>query len=192
MKTEADKIRKFSWWHTGVQSGSGEGDMECLSVLRRKPTHRCTVRVMECLSVLRRKPTHRCTVRVIWSACLYWEGSLTGPVGAYHAIECTGFQARVQTMSAWLTTPTTCWTHWRASQSQHTEPAQTSSLCSWAPPLWAILFWLMLVLSVAEKTDIVEVDHLKMCALISWSDDVHDWFMLISKSLIVISRPPQN
>ena len=184
--------------HTGVQSGSCQGDMECLSVLRRKPTHRCTVRVMEylsvlrrkpthrctvrvrsgwwsaclywegilhtgvlsgscqgdmeCLSVLRRKPTHRCTVRVIWSACLYWEGSLTGPVGAYHAIECTGFQARVQTMSAWLTTPTTCWTHWRASQSQHTEPAQTSSLCSWAPPLWAILFWLMLILSVAEKT----------------------------------------
>ena len=240
MKIEADKIRKLSCWHTGAQSGSGQGDMECLSVLRRKPTHRrivrvwsgwygvpvytekeaytqvysqgdmeslsvlrrkpthrCTVRVqsgwygvpvctekeaytqvysqgdMECLSVLRRKPTHRCTVRVIWSACLYWEGSLhtgvqsgwygvpvctekeaytqvysqgdgvpvctekeaytqvysqgpvrviwsacqywegslTEPVGAYHNIECPGFQARVQTMSAWLTTPTTCWTH---------------------------------------------------------------------------------
>ena len=131
-------------------------------------------------------------VRVIWSACLYWEGSLTGAVKADHAIKCTGFQARVQTMSAWLTTPATCWTHWRASQSRHTEPAQTSWLCSWAPPLWAILFWLMLILSVAEKTDIVEVDHLKMCALASWSDDLHDWFMLIPKSLTVISRPPQN
>ena len=64
MKIEADKIRKLSCWHTGAQSGSGQGDMECLSVLRRKPTHRCTVRVMECLSVLRRKPTHRCIVRV--------------------------------------------------------------------------------------------------------------------------------
>ena len=94
MKIEADKIRKLSCWHTGVQSGSSQGDMECLSVLRRKPTHRCTVRVrsgwygvpvctekeaytqvysqgdMECLSVLRRKPTHRCTVRV-WSG---WYG----------------------------------------------------------------------------------------------------------------------
>ena len=57
MKSEADKIRKLSCWHTGVQSGSGQGDMECLSVLRRKPTHRCTV-------------------RVIWSVCLYCEGSL--------------------------------------------------------------------------------------------------------------------
>ena len=26
---------------------------------------------MECLSVLRRKPTHRCTVMVTWSVCLY-------------------------------------------------------------------------------------------------------------------------
>ena len=48
----------------------------------------------------------------------------------------------------------------------------------------------MLISSDAEKTDIVEVDHLK--ALSSWSDDAHGWFMLIPKSLTVISKPPQN
>ena len=42
-----------------------------------------------------------------------------------------------------------------------------------------------------RKTDIVEVDLLNVCAFSSWSDDVHDWFMLIPKSLTLTSRPPQ-
>ena len=138
-----------SWWYgvsvctekkayTQVYS---HGDMECLSVLRRKPTHRCTVRViwsvclywegslhtgvqswwygvpvctekeaytqvysqvdMECLSVLRRKPTHRCTVNVIWSVCLYWEGSLhTGVQSWWYGVPvCTEKKAYTQVYS---------------------------------------------------------------------------------------------
>ena len=50
----------------------------------------------------------------------------------------------------------------------------------------------MLRSSDAEKKHIAEVDHLNVCALSSWSDDVHGWFMLIPKSLTVISKPPQN
>ena len=41
---------------------------------------------------------HRCTVMVrsgCWSACLNSDGAITGAVGAYHAIECIGFPARV-------------------------------------------------------------------------------------------------
>ena len=89
------------------------------------------------------------------------------------------------------------------------EPAQTSWLCSCAPPLSTVLFCLMLISSDAEKhifevclmlissdvekeTDIVEVDHLQMWALCSWFHDVHGWFMLIPKSLTVISRHSQN
>ena len=42
-----------------------------------------------------------------------------------------------------------------------------------------------------ENPDIVEVDLWNVYALSTRSDDVHDWFLLISKSLTVISRPPQ-
>ena len=59
--------------------------------------------------------------------------------------------------------------------------------------LFVHLVCLMLISSDAEKNpDIVELDLLTVCALSSWSDDVHDGFLLIPKSLTVTSRPPQN
>ena len=43
-----------------------------------------------------------------------------------------------------------------------------------------------------KKTpNIVEVDLWNVCALSTWSADVHDWFMLIPKSLTVTSRTSQ-
>ena len=128
------------------------------SVARTQVYSHGQVRVLECLSELRRKPSRA-------------QSGPTTPVGAYHAIECIGFPARVPCLhgssharhvgtsylpAACMSTTTTCRTHRPAASYEPTrwmwaEPALTSSLCSCAPPLLGRLVCLMLISSHVGK-----------------------------------------